>query len=260
MLSPIRGARYIVNDRLHTDRGTTKTGGRVARLDRDAKRAALLTSALFEAMKPDELDEVLRLSSERRVPRGASIFQKGDEGSSMMAVLTGRVRVSSVSAEGKEITLNVINPGQVFGEIALLDGKPRSADCSAIEETVLLVLERRNFLPFLRRNEDLYLRLLAVLCEKLRNTSMALEELALFDLPARLARVLLKLASDYGRQCKQGIRIDMKMSQRDLSNLVASSRESVNKQLRIWRDDGVVELDGGYLILCRPDELRMLVE
>lgn len=236
------------------------TVAKIARLDRDAKRAALLSSPLFEAMKPDELDEVLKLSSERRVPRGASLFQKGDAGSSMMAVLAGRVRVSSVSAEGKEITLNVINPGEVFGEIALLDGKPRSADCSAIEETTLLVLERRHFLPFLRRNEDLYLRLLAVLCEKLRRTSMALEELALFDLPARLARVLLKLASDYGRQGAKGIRIDVKMSQRDLSNLVASSRESVNKQLRVWRDDGVVDLDAGYLILRRPEELRVLVE
>lgn len=236
------------------------TVAKPVRLDRDAKRAALLSSALFEAMKPDELDEVLRLSSERRVPRGTTLCQKGDPGSSMMAVLVGRVRVSSVSAEGKEITLNVINPGEVFGEIALLDGKPRSADCSAIEETTLLVLERRHFLPFLRRNEDLYLRLLAVLCEKLRRTSMALEDLALFDLPARLARVLLKLASDYGRQCGTGVRIDMKMSQRDLSNRVASSRESVNKQLRVWRDDGVVDLDGGYLILLRPEELRALVE
>ncbi|HTX06609.1 MAG TPA: Crp/Fnr family transcriptional regulator [Steroidobacteraceae bacterium] len=236
------------------------TVAKPVRLDRDARRAALLSSPLFEAMKPDELDEVLKLSSERRVPRGASLFQKGDAGSSMMAVLSGRVRASSVSAEGKEITLNVINPGEVFGELALLDGKPRSADCSAIEETTLLVLERRHFLPFLRRNEDLYLRLLAVLCEKLRRTSMALEELALFDLPARLARVLLKLAADYGRPVGKDIRIGVKMSQRELSNLVASSRESVNKQLRVWRDDGVVDLDGGYLILLRPDELRVLVE
>jgi CRP-like cAMP-binding protein len=236
------------------------TMAKPARLDRDAKRAALLSSPVFEAMKPEELDEVLRLSSERRVPRGTSLVQKGDPGSSMMAVLAGRVRVSAVSADGKEITIRYINPGEVFGEIALLDGKPRSADCGAIEDTTLLVLERRHFLPFLRRNEDLSLRLIAVLCEKLRQTSTALEELALFDLPTRLARLLLKLASDYGRQCGKGIRIDLKMSQRDLSNLVASSRESVNKQLRIWRDDGVVDLDGGYLILRRPEELRVLVE
>ena len=92
------------------------------------------------------------------------IFQRGDNGSSMMAVLRGRVRISTVSGEGKEVTLNVINPGEIFGEIALLDGKPRSADATAIEDTLLLVVERRHFLPFLRQNEDLFLRLLAVLC------------------------------------------------------------------------------------------------
>ena len=81
-----------------------------------------------------------------------------------MAVLRGRVRISSVSGDGKEVTLNVINPGEIFGEIALLDGQPRSADATAIEDTLLLVVERRHFLPFLRQNEDLFLRLLSVLC------------------------------------------------------------------------------------------------
>ena len=82
------------------------------------------------------------------------IFQRGDNGSSLMAVLRGRVRISSVSGEGKEVTLNVISPGEIFGEIALLDGQPRSADATAIEETLLLVVERRLFLPFLRQNDD----------------------------------------------------------------------------------------------------------
>jgi CRP/FNR family cyclic AMP-dependent transcriptional regulator len=171
----------------------------MAKLDRDAKRAALTASPLFQAMKPSELDEIVKLASEQRWPRGATIFQKGDEGSSMMAVLRGRVRVSAVSADGREITLNVISPGEIFGEIALLDGKPRSADASAIEETTLLVVERKQFLPFLKQNDDLYLRLLAVLCDRLRRTSLALEGIALFDLPARIARLLLKLAEDYGR-------------------------------------------------------------
>ncbi len=98
-----------------------------------------------------------------------------------------------------------------------------------------------------------------MLCDRLRRTSLALEGLALFDLPARLARLLLKLAEDYGRACTHGTRIDMKLSQRDLSTLVASSRESVNKQLRIWREDGVVTIDDGYLVLRRPTELQALV-
>ena len=100
--------------------------------------------------EPEELDEILKFASERRVRRGQTIFQRGDNGSSMMAVLRGRVRISSVSGDGKEVTLNVINPGEIFGEIALLDGEPRSADATAIEDTLLLVVERRHFLPFLR--------------------------------------------------------------------------------------------------------------
>ena len=232
----------------------------VARLDRDTRRAALLASPLFQAMQPAELDEILELASERRVRRGQTIFQKGDNSSSLMAVLRGRVRVSSVSGEGKEVTLNVINPGQVFGEIALLDGEPRSADCTAIDDTLLLVLERRHFLPFLRHNPELLLRLLAVLCGRLRRTSTALEEIALFDLPIRLARVLLKLAEDYGRPGESGMRIDLKLSQRDLSNLVASSRESVNKQLRAWRESGAVDLQDGYVVLRQPAELKRLTD
>ena len=230
----------------------------VAKLERNAKRDALLGSPLFAAMQPQELDEILKFASERRVRRGQMIFQRGDNGSSLMAVLRGRVRISSISGDGKEVTLNVINPGEIFGEIALLDGEPRSADATAIEDTTLLVVERRNFLPFCRQNEDLFPRLLAVLCRRLRRTSMALEEIALFDLPVRLARVLLKLAEDYGRPNSAGTRIDLKLSQRDLSNLVASSRESVNKQLRLWREQGLVDLEDAFVVLRRPVALRDL--
>jgi len=211
-------------------------------------------------MTPTELDSILTMAVEHRYRRGQTIFQKDDVGSALMAVLAGRVRISSVSAEGKEMTLNVINPGEVFGEIALLDGKPRSADATAIEETILLVLERRDFLPFVLGNQDLTARLLAILCERLRRTSVALEDIALFDLPVRLGRVLLKLGEDYGRQTDAGLRIDMKLSQKDLSNLVAATRESINKQLRAWREAGMVTIDGGYLILTRPARLKRLVE
>lgn len=231
------------------------------RIDRSMKREALLASPFFQTMRPEELDQVIDAAIERRVPKGTVIFTKGDPGTSMMAVLAGRVRVSSVSSEGKEVMLNVIGPGEIFGEIALLDGKSRSADATALEDATLLVVERRNFLPFIMRNEGLVERLFIVLCDRLRRTSTALEELALFDLPARLARLLLKLSADYGRPASDGgVRIDLKLSQRDLATLVASSRESVNKQLRAWRETGSVDQVGGYLILVKPQALRQLVE
>ena len=196
---------------------------------------------------------------ERRLSFGTEPTALNTRSGAMMAVLRGRVRISTVSAEGREITLNVINPGEVFGEIALLDGNPRSADATAIEATDLLVVERRLFLPFLRSNEDVYPRLLAVLCARLRQTSSALEDLALFALPTRLARVLLKLAHDYGRTTPRGTRIEFRLSQRDLSNLVGASRETVNKQIGQWREAGVLDMDGGSLVVVTPDTLAALV-
>ena len=226
---------------------------------RDKKRDALLSSALFQAMRPDELEGILRMATDRRFRRGQVIFQKDDPGSSMMAVLTGRVRIGAMSLEGKEITLNMIDAGEVFGEIALLDGKPRSADATAFEDTHLLVIERRHFVPYLEGDKDLALRLLSVLCERLRQTSETLGDFVMFDLSARLGRTLLKLADDYGKLVGPAVRIGIKLSQADLSRLVASSRESVNKQMRSWEDEGLVFKEGGLLTIKRPQELKRRV-
>ncbi len=228
------------------------------------KRDALLASAFFRAMRTEELDEIIGFSTERRFARGTTIFNKGDPGTSMMAVLVGRVRASNVSSDGKEVTLSVIGPGDVLGEIALLDGKPRSANVTATEDTTVIVVERRQFLPFVFKHESMVERLLVTLCDRLRRTSIALEEIALFDLPARLARLVLKMADDYGRAVPPeqggGTRIDMKLSQRDMATLVASSRESVNKQLRLWRADKLVDLVDGYLIVLEPAALQALFQ
>ena len=243
----------------HTGRDN-KGGGMVARLDRDAKRVALLSSPLFEAMNSEELEEVLRLSSERRVTRGASIFQKGDEGSSMMAVLAGRVRVSSVSVEGREITLNVIDPGEVFGEIALLDGKPRSADCTAIEETMLLVLERRHFLPFLQRHESLYLRLIAVLCDKLAQYQHGAGGVGAIRSAraagSRAAETCTRLwAADAAGHSHR--REDVAARPVEPGRLHAREREQAAPYLARRSS-----CRSGWRLPdpCRPDELRMLVE
>ena len=233
-------------------------------IDLSMKREALLTSPFFRPMHSLELDEIIGFATERRYPRGTTVMAKGDPGSSMMAVLAGRLRVSSVSADGREITLNVIGPGELVGEFGLLDGKPRSNDVIAAEDTTVMVVERQQFMPFLLRHENLVERLLVVLCDKLRRTSLALEEIALFDLPVRLARLLVKLAADYGRPLPReyggGERIDLKLSQRDLSTQVASTRETVNKQLRIWRENGTIDQRDGYLVVLRPEALTALVE
>jgi CRP-like cAMP-binding protein len=229
------------------------------RVTAQMKRDALASCPFFQPMRTEDLDAMVAQSQERRVARNTTIFERGDEGSSLMAVLAGRVRVGSTSPEGKEVTHRVIGPGGIFGEIALLDGKPRSAHAIAGEDTTLMVLERRTFLPMLMRDEGMLGRLLGVLCERLRQTTLAVEEIALADVGARLARAIVRLAEEYGRPVPQdGLRIGLKLSDRDLANLVASTRESVNKQISAWRRSGVVTRDGSYLVILDQKRLRAL--
>jgi len=228
-------------------------------LDPKVKRDLLHRTPLFAALRPAELDELLGFSAERRFTRDASVFHRGEPGGSLMVLVQGRLRIGAVSADGKEVTIGMVEPGGVVGELALLDGKPRSADVTAMEDSTVVVVERRDFLPFLNRNPDLLLRLLALLCERMRQTNLALEDVALLNLPARLARVLVKLGHDYGAKEPNGTRIRLKLSQKDLSALVATTRESVNKQLRQWRADGVLDEADGHIVIRRPEALRGLM-
>ena len=143
------------------------------------KPSLLARTPLFSHFRPDELNRLvsfLRVSAIRR----AGMFRKGDPGTNMMVVLQGRVQICTRSAEGKEFVVNIINPGEVFGEIALLDGSDRTADAVTMDACELMVLERRDFVPFLKSHPDACMRLLEVLCQKLRWTTGVLEA-ALFS-------------------------------------------------------------------------------
>lgn len=186
---------------------------------------------------------------------GDMIFRQGDTGVGLVAVLSGQVKITSSSSGGREIVLNLINPGEVFGEMALLDGKPRSADAVTTATSELLVIDRRDFLPFLSAHPDVCIRLMAVLCERLRKTSQQVEDLMFLDLPTHLAKTLLHLAASQGETPVLGGEITLKLTQRDLGNLVGRSREAVNRQLRDWQEAGLIRLTPGKIVLCDPQAL-----
>jgi len=227
-------------------------------IDHDSRRRLLLSSPLFDALPREALDDILLQATEKSVRRGQTVFQKGDEGSYMVAVLSGRIRISATSPEGREVTLNLINPGEVFGDMALLSGNPRSADATALEDSTLMVVERRHFLPFLTSNNELALRVIDVLCKRLRDTSETLGNFAMLDLPGRLARKLLNLAGEYGKSANGRIRLDIRLSHTDLGRFVGSSRESVNKQMRSWEEAGIVAREAGRIAVCKPAVLRRI--
>lgn len=224
------------------------------------RRAIFAQHVLFADLRPDELDRLLGLVVERAFANGQVIFQRGDRGSSLMAVLEGRVRISVSSEEGKEVTLGIMGPGDLLGEIALLDGQGRTADAAAMGACRLLVLDQREFLPFLERNPSFAVRLLQLLCGRMRRATNICESLALLDIPARLARLLVQLAELQGEPIGAGRRLGFRLSQQELGNLIAATRESVNKQLKLWEDEGLVSIDGGRITLRDLAEMRLLGE
>jgi CRP/FNR family transcriptional regulator, cyclic AMP receptor protein len=191
-----------------------------------------------------------------RHPAQTTIFQKGDQSPSMMAVVRGRVKICTYSAEGKELVLNIIDRGGVFGEIAVLDGRPRTADAVALDETDLLVLDRNKLLPILAAHPDLATRLIGVLCERLRQTSEHLEDAMLREAPSRLARGLLRLAGTFGRDETDGTRLDIKLSQQQIGNLIGASRESVNKHIVDWTRTGHLAMKSGCIVIRDREALE----
>ncbi len=227
----------------------------MARIQFD-KELVLAGHFLLKHLERDDLRRLAASATLSYYPANKTIFQKGDPGDGMMAVIRGRVKICAHSPDGKELVLNIINKGGLFGEIALLDGEPRTADAVALEETDLLVLSRSQFLPFMTARPDLSLRLISVLCKRLRQTSEHLEDALLFDAPSRIARALLRLADAFGKSGPNGTRIDIKMSQQQIGNLVGISRESVNKHLGDWQRDEVLIMEGGIITLLDREALE----
>jgi CRP/FNR family cyclic AMP-dependent transcriptional regulator len=227
-------------------------------LDPQYKRELLSQHFLFGHLEGKDLDSILAFSRDRRFSDGQVIFQKGDPGTSLMAILRGKVKISAGTEDGREIFLNFIDAGQIVGEIAFLDGQPRSADATAVGDCVVMTIDRRDLVPFLERNPRTTVQLMTLLCRRVRQTSLLVESIAFLEMPKRLSRLLLQLAENYGRKTAGGVRIEIKLSQKDLGNLIASSRESVNKQLRIYEDRGLISIHRGYITILQADAMAEL--
>ena len=225
---------------------SSPAGHHAAKQSRD-RLALLRNHALFRDLPPAVIEHLGSYMRTRQVSRGATIFAKGDPGSGLMGVLSGAVKVSVASAEGKDIVLNMFREGDVFGEIALLDGQPRTADATAMTPCELIVIERRDFVPFLRDHPDVMLKLIEILCSRLRHTSEQVQEITFLNLPTRLAKALLELAAG-----SPADRPQVAITQRELSQIIGRSRESTNKQLRAWEKRKWIRLErGGISILAR---------
>ncbi|MBR0869572.1 Crp/Fnr family transcriptional regulator [Bradyrhizobium tropiciagri] len=222
-----------------------------------SKLAVLRKHPYFADLEPDAFDQLCRYAKHVTLKRGTTIFSKGDPGNSLIAVISGTVKISISSPEGRNAILNLIEAGEIFGEIALLDGLSRTADAIANNNCELFVIDRREFIPFVRSQPALAMKFIELLCTRLRRTSDQVEQVILQDLPGRLASALLRL-SDKHKQEPQGRTISI--TQQEISEMVGMTRESINKQLRAWAARGWVRLEHGAIVVLKPETLQALVE
>ncbi len=219
------------------------------------KRAFLSGHPIFGALGPDLLKQLSSYAIPRSVKRGTLIFARGDAGSSLFAICSGTVKISAPSAEGKGAVFNLISEGAIFGEIAVLDGLPRSADAFALTDCELMVIERRDFVALIRERAEFAVKLIEVLCRRLRHTTEQVEDIMFLDLPGRLAKVLLQAATGSGA-APGGKKIAL--TQRNLSEMIGMSRESTNKQLRAWEKQKLIELQRGGIVILAPAALQSI--
>jgi CRP/FNR family cyclic AMP-dependent transcriptional regulator len=220
------------------------------------KRQLFEGHALFGKLPPADLDALLLHARAEHYSGGRVIFSKGSPGRSMMAILKGNVRISAPSPAGPDIVLTILSAGEVFGEIALLDGADRTADATAITDCELLVLDHRDFVPFLERRADLCILLLKLLCQRLRQTDRQFEEAMFGRLDGRIAMTLVRLA--HGAPPGDDGGVILRITQQELAGMVGAARESVNKQLHVWQKEGVLRLGKRLIEIDDIDALESL--
>jgi CRP-like cAMP-binding protein len=211
---------------------------------------------LFGKLPQADLDALLLHARVERYTAGRVIFTKGSPGRSMMAILKGDVRISTPSPAGPDIVLTMLSVGEIFGEIALIDGADRTADAIAITDCELLVLDHRDFVPFLERRADLCLLLLRLVCQRLRRTDQQVQEAMFGRLEGRIAMALVRLAQDLPPAGAKAV--TLRITQQELAGMVGAARESVNKQLHVWQKEGVLRLGKRLIEIDKLDALEAL--
>ncbi len=213
---------------------------------------------IFARLAPPSLAALAQIAYVKQLTANEELFHKGDRGVRLYVIVRGRLKVGTTSPDGTKVVFNIMDPGEVFGELALLSGGLRTGTVTALGKAELLGIDRRHFLDSLRSEPDVAIELLAVLAERVSRVSEQVEDTIFLNLSGRLAKKLLDLADAYGRETESGVRIELELSQGSLGEMVGTSRESINKQIRSWAQDGIVAMERQRVTIRRQDALERI--
>lgn len=227
----------------------------------DENRIAFLRNCSLLAKLPDDALVVLATRTvDTNYAANQQIFAQGDEGDELLMVKDGRVKITATSLDGKEIIINTIEAGGVFGEMALIDSEPRSASAVTALASQILRLHRRDLIPVLESHPGLSLSVMRELSQKLRKTTAQYEDLMFLSVAGRLARRLAAIAKTQSSGEDGTLDLKLEMTQEEIGQMVGASREHVNKVLHSWKDEGLLEIQGRQIRVFDIEEIMTRCE
>jgi CRP/FNR family cyclic AMP-dependent transcriptional regulator len=208
---------------------------------------------LFEVLKDDDLEAIAKVTLTRGYDKDQVIILAEEEGDALFIIASGQVKVSIVSEDGREVILSLLGEGAVFGELSLLDGKPRSANVVATEDTQLYMVRRPDFLQLVYKVPQIAIGLLAELAARLRKTDRKIEGLALLDVTSRISETLLQLAEEQGVQTELGVTLESRPTHQQLANMSGTTRETVSRVLKRLEGQGYISTEGRSITILREE-------
>lgn len=225
-------------------------------MDLEQSAGLLARTTIFEGLRPDVLRSIVAEGTQRRYNKGQFLFYQGDQGDRLFVVLSGLVKVTVSSDQGEEMVLVTLGPPQVIGELALIDGGPRSASVQALEPTEVLMLPRDAVMRLLHEHPALTAALLNMLGGVIRRLTEQAADLVFLDLHGRVAKLLLRLADERGTSERGQIILDHQLTQTDIARMVGGSRPAVNRILQAFAGRGFLDIRGQRIVIRQLDALR----
>ncbi len=225
-------------------------------MEAEKESSYLRQVSLFANLADEDLHELMTAAKRRAFRSGEVIFHRDDPGQVLYMIKEGKVKICIISPDGQEISLAVFGKGECFGEFALLDGLPRSADAVALEKVECYTLQRSDFQNAIMKNPKIAIQVLEALTKRLRNTDNMVEDLIFLDVYGRVAKKLLELADAHGVKTDDGVRIEVRLTQQELASMVGASRESVNKVMGYFTEKDFISTDKHRITLHRITDLK----
>ncbi|MBX9657502.1 MAG: Crp/Fnr family transcriptional regulator [Nitrospiraceae bacterium] len=214
---------------------------------------------LFDGISPSEMQEMEKITRMEEVKKRQPLYLPGDPSSSVYFLKRGRVKIANTAPSGKEVTFDILEAGDIFGELDVLEDAPRSTSAETLDDALICVIPRKDFDQYLAMHPSVMYKLTKLIGLRLKKIQSRVEDLVFREVPARLAHLLSELGKTEGVAEKQGIRLNVKLTHQEMANLIGCSRETVSTIMGQFRDDGLIQMDGRTITILKPSALSQLV-